>query len=721
MKRVAWRDLTAIIVISSIFFLTVVWNLGATSIPLTLVECQTSGGEGFYMDLGYVKRIYSFCILLKKTTDFISFRLYTHSPEDFLCAMKTGVDGFFYMPNVTNNVLGIILKIELLFNDENLVGDQAGGNLPFSTMTAYPDGKVDSIDIQFIERYNGGNEVGELWDYMADIVPDKTINETDLRSANANLGKNGTYITDLTEVKVKFDTGEEKAPDIYGFIPVPAGATSFNVTRDGNPIGAMVTFWYARLVFMDGYYCWKEVEVNAETRYIGFVFYASSGEMAEIAVIDEEAKIVPIKSIEGVGINNDVLRNLVDEQGKIVYPPTYMYEAYFDETGYFVRAAEEYAKLEKPYGVVHPPLGKLIIAAGILIFGCNPFGWRIMNVVFATLTIPVIYVLSKRMFRTWIAASIAAFLLVFEFMHFTMARIATVEVYVVFFSLTSHLFFFAYLQGVLQKKADNRLLFLAVLFFALGFSTKWIALFGFLGDVFLLLVLRLKELSTVEAGWSLKAKTFLIHTLLPLAGFLAIAVAIYFLTFLPFIMVGYTLGDVYNLQWNMYNYHATLRFEHSSSSPWWSWPIIQTPVLLYASPLLDPMVSTIVCMGNPAIWWFGALCIILIIAKAFLEKKNFVYAYVVTIFLFQWLLYALISRPLFLYNFYSNVPFLILAVTLILNELWESKSFRHGKLVVSAYMFVVVIFFLTFYPVISGQPCPYTWEESLRWFETWNF
>jgi predicted membrane-bound dolichyl-phosphate-mannose-protein mannosyltransferase len=718
LRRIAWRDLVTVAIVSFFFFLIVVWNLGVTSIPSTLVACQTPGGEGFYIDLGDVKRVYSFCVLLKKTTDFISFRLYTHSPEDFLCAMKTGVEGYFYMPNVTNNVLGIVLKIELLFDDENLVGDQAGGVPPYPMSVVYPDGKVDSIDRQFIESYRGRNESGELWEYMADVVPDKIINDMDLLSANANFGKNGTYITDLTGVKVRFDSGEEKAPDSHGFIAVPMGATSFNVTRDGSPIGAMVTFWYARLVFVDGYYCWKEVEVNAETRYLGFVFYASSGEIAEIAVIDEEGKIIPIKSIEGVGIDNEILKNLVDEQNKIEYPPTYMHEAYFDEA-HFVRVAEEYLKLQKPYLFIHPPLGTFIIATGISIFGCNPFGWRIMSVIFATLTIPVIYVLSKRIFKTWIAAFTAAFLLVFEFMHFTMARIATVEVYVVLFSLTSHLFFFAYLQGVLQKKANNRLLFLAVLFFALSFSTKWIALFGFLGDVFLLFVLRLRELLTVKAEWILRIKKFIRYTLLPLIGFLAIAAIIYFLTFISYMRVGYTLGDIYNLQWSMYNYHATLRLEHPYSSSWWSWPIIQTPMLLYVSALLNNMVSIIVCMGNPAIWWFGILCLIFMIAKTILEKRNFACIYILTIFFFQWLLYAPISRDLFIYNFYSNVPFLILAITFFLNELWE--NYKHGKLVVAAYLFMVIILFLAFYPIISGQPCPYAWKESLRWLETWIF
>ena len=161
-----------------------------------------------------------------------------------------------------------------------------------------------------------------------------------------------------------------------------------------------------------------------------------------------------------------------------------MQNTYFDEI-YFVRTAQQYLHLQLPYEWTHPPLGKLIQASGILVFGFNPFGWRIMGVIFATLMIPLIYLLGKKMFGTWIGGFTAAFLLTFDFMHFTMARMGTADTYVVFFSLASQLFFLIYLKNVLDKgwKTSIVPLFLAVTFAALGFSTKWLVLFGFLGAI----------------------------------------------------------------------------------------------------------------------------------------------------------------------------------------------------------------------------------------------
>ncbi|MEM2972498.1 MAG: phospholipid carrier-dependent glycosyltransferase [Candidatus Bathyarchaeia archaeon] len=467
------------------------------------------------------------------------------------------------------------------------------------------------------------------------------------------------------------------------------------------------------------YYCLERRTINVNCTALRFVF-KSSCEIAEIAVMDEEDKIIAIESVVLENGNYEALK-LFDEQDKVVIPSTYLSQTYFDEI-YFVRTAEEYIRLEEPYECVHPPLGKLVLAAGILIFGYNTFGWRITGVIFATFMIPAMYVFGKVMFKTWIAAFTAAFLLVFDFMHFTMARIATVDTFLVFFSIMSHLFFFAYFNGVLQKKADNRLLFLAVLFFALGFSTKWVVFSGFIGQIFILVALRLRELLAVKVEWYLKIKEFFKHPVLPMVVFITVAAVIYVLTYIPYMLVGHTLEDVYNQQWGMYNYHRWLTATHSFSSPWWSWPIIQRPVWLHISYLPNGLVSTITCMGNPVIWWFGTACmaflVMFIVVKLILEKVDFACVFIVTIFFFQWLEYAFISRCVFLYHFYCNVPFLILAVTYFLNWIWKVE---YGKYAVLVYLIVVVFFFALFYPVISGYPISSGWRDSLRWFESWIF
>jgi len=469
---------------------------------------------------------------------------------------------------------------------------------------------------------------------------------------------------------------------------------------------------------MYDYYRWYKIDINCETQFIKFVFQHSSGEIVEIAVLGEGKQKIAINSIRGENDDDSALSRLIDEQEKVECPSTYMSETYFDEI-YYVRTAENYIKLEEPYEWTHPPLGKLILAAGILAFGYSPFGWRIIGVIFATLMIPVIYFFGKKMFGTWIGAFVSAFLLMFDFMHFTMGRIATVDTFVVFFSLTSQLFFFIYFQNVLRNgwKTSVVPLFLAVLFFSLGFSTKWFVLYGFAGQLFLLLVLRFRDLFTFKGGLVAKIRTFFCHPFFMVLGFIGIAAIVYLLTFVPNMMIGDTLKEVYETQWSMYFYHSTLTADHPYASQWWSWPIILRPVWLYVSDLPGGLVSTIAAMGNPAVWWVGFSSMLSAIWKA-VKEKNHTCSFIVVIFLFQWLPYILIQRCTFLYHFYVNVPLLCLATAYFLNESWSG---RWGKTTGLAYLLGVVALFALFYPVTSGYPMPYWWREDLRWFKSWGF
>ena len=127
--------------------------------------------------------------------------------------------------------------------------------------------------------------------------------------------------------------------------------------------------------------------------------------------------------------------------------------------------------------------------------------------------IALMYLLGKKLFGTWIGGFPAAFLLTFDFMHFTMARMGTADTYVVFFSLASQLFFLIYLKKCLIKagKPPARAIILSCHVCALGFSTKWLVLFGFVGLLALLATLRLNEVKKLKGNCQRKIYAFLDH------------------------------------------------------------------------------------------------------------------------------------------------------------------------------------------------------------------
>ena len=214
------------------------------------------------------------------------------------------------------------------------------------------------------------------------------------------------------------------------------------------------------------YQVFVSLDVNTNTQFLSFnvtpstydsrPMFSTSGitnpsdqepspfiQISEIGIQNQNNEQIKIVSITGENTTDPTITKMVDEQNSLQIPPTYMQKMYFDEV-YFARSAENYLHHQIPDERTHPPMGKLIQASGLAVFGDTPFGWRIMGVIFATLMIPLMYLLGKKLFGTWIGGFSAAFLLTFDFMHFTMARIGTADTYVVFFSLLSQLFFFIY-------------------------------------------------------------------------------------------------------------------------------------------------------------------------------------------------------------------------------------------------------------------------------------
>ncbi len=111
----------------------------------------------------------------------------------------------------------------------------------------------------------------------------------------------------------------------------------------------------------------------------------------------------------------------------------------FDEI-YFARAAEEYLKNMRIYENTHPPLTKLLVTISVWFFGGlahgdNSWGWRFGDVVFGALVVMLLYAFAKRVTGSTIFASIAAFFLLCDGMHFVQSRIGTPEGFVVVFAL----------------------------------------------------------------------------------------------------------------------------------------------------------------------------------------------------------------------------------------------------------------------------------------------
>ena len=442
---------------------------------------------------------------------------------------------------------------------------------------------------------------------------------------------------------------------------------------------------------------WERISLGQETRYVSLVFKGGVGRFGEVAFFSEGRQL-PVSRVTG-DRGEEFGSALIDEQHLVGNPESFESGTYFDEI-YFVRTAEEHLNLEEPSQWDHPPMSKLIIAYWIAILDSNPFSWRIAGVICATLMIPIIYLFARRMFKSSWAGLVAAFLLTFDFMHFAEARIAKPETFILFFVLLMFYFFYLYWEN---PSRGGKYLFLSLVCFGFGFATKWVVMYGFVGMMLLLVLLkwRQREIHKSEVLW--------------FAGGVATAVAIYMLSYIPYFLAGHNLPDFWDRQWRMFEFHSGLGASHPYASEWYTWPLMLTPVYLAYGKLQDAT-SYIVTFGNPALWWASMPVMIATLWLA-VRYRSKVAIFIVIPFLAQWLFFIPITRVLFIYHFYPNVLFMILAITFWAKWLWERYAW--GKWAVGGYLALNVACFIFFFPVISGLFMPDSYWNNLRWLVHW--
>ena len=449
------------------------------------------------------------------------------------------------------------------------------------------------------------------------------------------------------------------------------------------------------------------------------------------------------------------VEKLFDEQDKVPDHPTVLNGTYFDEI-YFPRTAlEQIEKRDVLYENTHPPLGKTIIAAGIRTFGMNPFGWRIMGTLFGAALIPLMYILAKRFFKDTFWAFFCAFLMMFDFMHFTQTRLATIDSYTVFFIMLMYYFMLDYYDSNAYERGffkSLRPLLCCGIALGLGAATKWIALYGAFGLAVLFFMSRGYEYSHYnnmlnksiyaerqDGNYKSRAfgkwlgKYFYLTGVFCVLFFIIIPIGIYILSFIP---IHYNEGQktlvqaVFDSVKSMYNYHKGVVEAHPYASPWYEWPLDLRPIFYFQGELLPAgRGAAIAGFGHPLLFWTGFIAFFsifwLMIRNALkgqnsLEGGSKLLWFPIIGYLSQYLPWVIAPRKItFIYHYFSCVPFLILMVGIIFRYL-ETKNFITRKSI-RLFMILYLLLFIIYYPVLSGLEVPRNYLNALRILPRWEW
>lgn len=453
------------------------------------------------------------------------------------------------------------------------------------------------------------------------------------------------------------------------------------------------------------------------TRFLRITAKALPMELGELALYDENGVLLDVSGVDSV---------LLDEQNTVPDSPSWFNSMYFDEI-YHGRTAYEHIKNVEPYEITHPPLGKVLIALGISIFGMNPFGYRFMGTFFGVLMLIPLYILIKQLFGKTKVALCGTTMFAFEFMHFTQTRIATIDTYGVFFTLMAFLFLWRwaaapYDWGLKKTWVD---LLLAGLSFGLGCASKWTVLYAGVG---LALLWLLRVIVKYRArGLSGYGGELLLTVLLSVVFFVVIPAVIYVLSYIPYGFArGMAMpdmlvqGDYYQLVWDnqvyMFTYHSGVHQAHPYSSRWYQWLFDLRPILYYLE-YADTTKFSLGAFNSPLVSWAGLVAIFAMI-PAFFKRRNPAAILIWVGYLCQLIPWVIITRTTFAYHYFGSSLFLVLAICFVLDEL-ITRNPKNDKIAYGAAGLQVGLFVL-FYPVLTGVSAGVDYcLNVLKWLPGW--
>ena len=481
-------------------------------------------------------------------------------------------------------------------------------------------------------------------------------------------------------------------------------------------------------------FSWIKEDVDIQDkRYIrvtGLDPYISMNEIAfKLKGEKEFSKVEVLESDHSTG------ENLIDEPEEVLLEPTQANGIFFDEI-YHARTAYEMENDYELYEVTHPVLGKEIISIGIAIFGMNPFGWRFMGVIFGILMIPILYNFIKQMFKKTSVCFVGTFLFTFDFMHFVMSRIATIDTYAVIFTMLIYYFMYRYYQTSFYDtdlKKTFRPLFFCGIFVGIGFASKWNVAYGFIGIAilfFMNMYKRYKEYLHAKKKVEVEHSTdetdqkvyqsfrgnFVKTIFACVLFFVIIPCIIYYLSFI-FIFditdIGTYTKQVIDYNVNMFQFHTGSLLYHPHQSPFYEWPFLVRPMLFRADLSLSGDFYGILCASSPLFCWGGIITMIMTLAY-YIKTKDKKALFILIGYFSVWLPWIFVKRSTFIYHYYPALIFVALSWAYVINKIIGKK-----KWLVIGIVLLHIILFCIYYPVLSGSWTSEEYASCLELFPSW--
>lgn len=430
-------------------------------------------------------------------------------------------------------------------------------------------------------------------------------------------------------------------------------------------------------------------------------------------------------------------------------------------------------KSNGPAYVVHPPLGKWLIALGEKAFGNHEFGWRFPAAVAGTLMILILIRVAYRMFHSIVLAGTAGILMTLDGFQLVLSRTSLLDIFLGLFILAS------FAAMVLDRDAYRRRLLRALedgwnplagerlpravpwwglvagILFGLACGVKWSGLFFAPFFAFLAILWR------IQARRSAGARQPVLFGIFGDVGWTFLSFVLSFIFYLATWTGWFVTDDGYFRHWlrdtghkespvlgaliNLLHYHQAafdfhsgLTDKHVYQSWPWQWLLLGRPVAFYWNGNgrcgASSCAAEVLLLGTPILWWsfLPALAALVWFGIARRDWRALAIFTGVTAGILPWFYFAIKDgRTMFSFYVLPALPFLILAVVYVLGAIMtpptgvasgSARTDRQliGTVVACFYVVMVALCFVYFWPIFTGSTIPYeSWHARIWLGNRW--
>lgn len=432
--------------------------------------------------------------------------------------------------------------------------------------------------------------------------------------------------------------------------------------------------------------------------------------------------------------------------------------------------------LDTPSFVAHPPLGKLMIAAGEYLFGMNPLGWRFAALIAGSLLILFTIRLARRLSRSTMVGALAGILLTFDGLEFVMSRIALLDIFQALFAVAGLSALAADRDWFRGKLADHLrakdlpdlggafgplLLFrpwriVAGLLFGASCAVKWnsifvVAVFGILTVVW---DLGARRLAGAHRPW----KSLLIDAPFAFVQLVVVGLFVYLASWLPWLRTsggwgrdygahhpedrvvqwfGESLGSLWNYHVKIYEFHVGEHMMQTATHTYEAhpagWLLMLRSTGIAAENGIEPgqqgctavgttCLRVVSAMGTPILWWAAAVACVVAL-WLWIAKRDWRFSLPLLAIASTWLpWFRYADRPLFFFYAIMLVPFTVTVLAMVLVRFLGPADHPHRRrraVIVGAIVGLIILNFAFFYPIYSDALLTRPQWLMRMWFGTW--